>query len=380
MTVISPKNLVRFKQLPNKGNEGWSNMSIECPQLRMMLSDAFGTVVVVLVILTLLGGWFTYTTHVTSATHSEERVVAAWESNGTFDHSATVTNGSEAFPAGTTLSNQSVYFTSIVPVLNGSFTYTYDAATGDITSNTTLLLVLHSVEETRGENATEYWRITRTLDTQQTDSLTPGEPQRVVFSVDMNATQQRADQIEEEIGGSPGTVEASIVARTTINGTIENISVSRTQRYELPIEFSDGRYAVRDTDNLTDRSEVTRQVAVPTTHGPLRSTGSVFLFLFPLWTLIGLASARWQGVLDVDENERARLETQAASTEFDEWITTARLPDTVLDVPHIQVDSLEGLVDVAIDTNQRVIEDPDRKKYFVLGDHACYTFSHDSKD
>ena len=355
-------------------------MSRQWSRLRVILSDALGTVVFVLVIATVLGGWFTYTTHVTSATHPDERIVAAWESNGAFNHSATITNGSEAFPAGTTLSNQSVYFTSIAPVLNGSFTYTYDAATGNILSNTTLMLVLHSVEETGGGNATEYWRITRTLGTQQTNSLAPGEPQRVMFSVNMNATQQRANQIEEEIGGSPGTVEASIVARTTINGTIENTSVSRTQRYELPIEFSDGRYTVHDPGNLTDQSKVTRQVAVETTHGPLRSTGSVFLFLIPLWALIGLGTARWQGILDIDDRERARLEMQAASAEFDEWITTARIPDTVLDVPHIQVDSLEGLVDVAIDTNQRVINDPERKKYVVLGGHVCYTYSHDPND
>ena len=346
-----------------------------------MLSDSFGTIVVVLVILTLCGGWLTYTTHITSATHTEERIVAAWESNGAFNHSAIVTNGSETFPDGTMLSNQSVYFTSIAPVLNGTFTYTYDATTGNIAANTTLMLVLHSVEETSDGNITEYWRITRTLGTQQTDSLAPGEPQRVTFSIDINATQQRASQIEEEIGGSPGTVKALVVARITINGTIENTSVSGVRRYALPIEFSEGRYNVRDPGTLTNQRKVTRQVSVETTHGPLRSTGSLFLFLFPLWALIGLVTARWQGVLDIDESERTQLETQAASEEFDEWITSARLPDTVLDVPHIEVDSLEGLVDVAIDTNQRVIDDPDRDGYFVLGNNVCYTYHQaDQKD
>jgi hypothetical protein len=340
----------------------------------MILSDSFGTIVVVLVILTLCGGWLTYTTHVTSATHTEERIVAAWESNGAFNHSAIVTNGSEAFPGGTTLSNQSVYFTSIAPVLNGTFTYAYDAATGEIAVNTTLMLVLHSVEETNGGNITEYWHITRPLVTQQTDSLVPSETQRVTFSIDMNATRQRADQIEEEIGGSPGTIKALVVAQTTTNGTIENTAVSGVRRYELPIEFSEGRYNVRDPGTLTNQRKVTRQISVETTPGPLRSIGSLFLFLFPLWALIGLVTARWQEVLDIDENERIRLETQSASEEFDEWITAARLPDTVIDVPHIEVDSLEGLVDIAIDTNQRVIDDPDRDGYFVLGNHICYTY------
>lgn len=46
----------------------------------------------------------------------------------------------------------------------------------------------------------------------------------------------------------------------------------------------------------------------------------------------------------------------------------------MLENPHIQVSSLEGLVDIAIDTNSRVINDPDRQGYFVLGDGVCYTY------
>jgi hypothetical protein len=349
-------------------------MSHEWSRLRLLLADAFSTIVIVLVILALIGGWFTYTTHAVSATHLEERTVAEWESTGEFSHSATVTNGSEAFPAGTTLSNQSIYFTSIAPVLNGTFTYTYTGSSGDITVNTTLTYVLHSVEETSNGNATEYWSITRSLDSQKTDSLAPGETQRITFSININATQQQANQIEEDIGGTSGTVGALVVAQTTINGTIEGRTVSQTRRYVMPIEFSEGQYNVHDPGTITNQSEVTRQISVATTFGPLRSTGSVLLLFVSLWLLIGLAVARQQGMLDIAASERERLEMQAAREEFEEWITTARLPDTLLDTPHAEVDSLEDLVDLAIDTNRRVIEDPHREGYFVLSDNVCYTY------
>ncbi|WP_267164203.1 DUF5305 family protein [Halovenus salina] len=42
--------------------------------------------------------------------------------------------------------------------------------------------------------------------------------------------------------------------------------------------------------------------------------------------------------------------------EVDEWITTGKTP-TAGDTSEVEVDDIERLVDVAIDTNQRVIED-----------------------
>ena len=150
-------------------------------------------------------------THVAPGTHVENRAVADWETTGAFAHSATVTNGSGAFSNGTTLSNQSAYFTAIAPVLDGTFSYSYDASNGSLASNATLQFVLHPVGETDG-NATEYWRITRDLGGERETSLAPGETLEVSFSQNMNATRELADRIEERIGGSPGTVEALVVA------------------------------------------------------------------------------------------------------------------------------------------------------------------------
>lgn len=343
-------------------------------RLRLLLSDSLASIVVVLVVLALLGGWLTYTTHVAAGSHVENRTVAEWESTGAFAHSATVTNGSGAFSEDATLSNQSAYFTAIAPVLNGTFTYSYDASAGDIEANATLQFVLHSIEESNG-NTTEYWRITRQLGGNRTDSLAPGEPLETTFSRNMSAMQQRADRIEEQIGGSPGTVEALVVARVHTEGRIEGERVSRTRRYTLPIEMEEGQYRVVDSGPVSNATTLSRRVSVANSHGPLRATGSVLLFVLPLCLLAGLVGARSRGVLDLDESERERLETGRAREEFDEWITTARPPDAVLDAPRVEVESLDGLVDLAIDTNNRVIEDPERDSYFVFHDGIVYAHS-----
>lgn len=343
-------------------------------RLRLLLTDSFVTIVAVLVVIALLGGWLTYTTHVAQGTHIENRTMAEWESTGDFDHSATVINGSGAFSEGTTLSNRSTYFTAIAPVLDGSFAYSYDAAEGNVTANATLQFVLRSVGEGNGE-ATEYWRVTRQLGSNRTGSLGPGETLREAFSRNMSAMRQLAERTEERIGGSQGTVETLVVARVDTEGTIEGEGVSRTREYRLPIEMDDGQYRVVDPGPVTNTTTVAQRVSVADTYGALRAAGSVLLLVLSLGLLVGLVGARQQGMLDLDDRERDRLHTDRARAEYEEWITTAHLPDAALDAPLVEVDSLEGLVDVAIDTNDRVINDPDRDGCFVLGDRVSYTYS-----
>jgi hypothetical protein len=60
--------------------------------------------------------------------------------------------------------------------------------------------------------------------------------------------------------------------------------------------------------------------------------------------------------------------------DFDEWISTIRLPDEVFDLPRAEAASLSALVDFAIDTDNSVIEDPDDSAYYVIHDGYLYTY------
>jgi hypothetical protein len=342
-------------------------------RLRRLLADSFAVVVLALVVLALVGGWLAYTTHVAPGTHVEERTIASYEMTGDFRHAATVTNGSVAFPEGQVLSNRSVYFTSVSPVLNGSFVYTYRAAAGDLEVNASSVLVLHAIDENDG-NTIEYWRVTRDLGDDRT-SLSPGETIEMSFSRDINATGALGQRIEERIGGSGGTVEALLTARVSYDGRIDGQPVSGSRTYRLPIEIDDGQYRVLDSGSVANASQVTEQVRVANEYGSLRAVGSVLLLVVSLVALVSLVAARQRGRLAVSEAERERLVHAAAHEEFDEWITTASLPEETLDAPRVAVDSLDGLVDLAIDTNRRVVEDPDRGGYFVLGEELLYTYA-----
>lgn len=78
------------------------------------------------------------------------------------------------------------------------------------------------------------------------------------------------------------------------------------------------------------------------------------------------------GLLALDEREREYLRYETARTEFDDWITAAS-DGIALDGDRVvTVDSLEGLVDVAIDSDRRVVSDG--SQYVVFGDGVSYRY------
>ena len=120
---------------------------------RGVLDEWFAVAVVVLLVVAGAGAYLTYGAYAAPGTHTEERTVGSWESTASFDHSATVVNGTEVFAEGDTVSNRSVYFRRVMPILDGAFTYGY-RATGDGALETTVetRLVIRSISDERGSD------------------------------------------------------------------------------------------------------------------------------------------------------------------------------------------------------------------------------------
>jgi len=88
----------------------------------------------------------------------------------------------------------------------------------------------------------------------------------------------------------------------------------------------------------------------------------------------GLVYARRKGRLVVTDRERQWLTYRSTREEFDDWITTGRVPDAAVDQSVVEVDTLSGLVDLAIDTDNRVIEDRARGACLVLAEDCWYRY------
>lgn len=349
-------------------------------RLRALLDKQFAVVVVALVVLALVGGWMTYTVHATPHTTTEERSVSSWQTTAWFNHSATVTGNNSVYPVGSTLTNRSIYFTELTPWLNGTYTFTYAASeSGDLNGTVSLQLVLRGVEE-GSQSTTVVWRTTKPIRRNAIGSLEPGETIRTPFSINMNETVNQMEVIETELSNPPGQSEVVIRATVDFYGTVNSESVDRVKTHTLPITFESGTYRVGAPEKLTEQHEATRTVTVEQTYGPVRSIGAPVLFLASLFALVGLVVARTQNRLGLSPAERERLHYEDERDDFDEWISAIQLPDDAFDRPRAEATSLSALVDFAIDTDNRVIEDPDDDAYYVVHNGYLYSYGPPTPD
>lgn len=344
-------------------------------RLRGALDEYFAIIVIALIVAALLGGWVSYSTHAAPGTTTEERAVDSWQTTGGFNHSATVTEPNDAYPVGTVLTERPFYFTRVAPDFNGTYTFTYEATgTGDLSRNVTLELVLRGIDED-SEERTVLWETTRELRAETTDAIEPGEEVRVPFSVDMHETVNRTETIDEQLGDPPGQTEVAIRAVNDLSGTVNGRMIERTETHTLPIALEGGTYHPDNPGATTEEYQTTRSVTVERTYGPVRSLAAPLLFVGSLSTLAGLVVARHRRRFRLSPAERALLAYRDDRDDFDEWISTIKLPDDVFSLPRAEAASLGDLVDFAIDTDTSVVADPRRESYYVVHDGRLYAYT-----
>lgn len=69
-----------------------------------------------------------------------------------------------------------------------------------------------------------------------------------------------------------------------------------------------------------------------------------------------------------------QLDTELTTSRYEEWISEGELP-TGTAKQYIYINSLEDLVDVAIDSNKRVIHDPEFNAYSVMDGNMVYYYA-----
>ena len=345
-------------------------------RLRATVAKNYAAIVVVALLVGAVGGYLTYTTHVDPGTTTETRQPSSWQSSGEFTHRATVVNGTTALDEGAVLRNRTTYFSSVTPRLNGTFSYGYTASDGgNVHVETTIALVFQSVERADEGNGTVYWQYERSLARASADTVGPGERTSVPFSVNVSEATAEVRRVDGEFGGTPGELRTVVVARTELSGTRNGQPVDVTRTYHLPISPDGSVYRVVDPGPVTESGGQTDTVAVPVEYGPVRAVGGPLVLLLGASVAAGVITARRAGHLAVTDYEREWLVYRRSRAEFDEWITTGRMAAETAAPTVVTVDSLEGLVDVAIDTDNRVIEDEGRGGvYLVLTGDRWYRY------
>ena len=331
---------------------------------RAVLADRLAVVVAAFLLLSVVGAGVTYGAVVAPGTTEETRTVEGWSSTNEYGHSATVQQENPVYPVGTELENRSAYFTDASPVLDGRHYAGFGADNGSVAAQTTLTLVMRAEDP---ESGAAFWEQTERL-SRETAELDPGESLRTPFTVNVSAVRDRLSRIESSLS-SAGDTTVLVRAETVYRGEAGGEQINETVVDELTIRPSSQVYEVSGGDAESTSHDRTVVRKKPIDAGPLQTVGGPLLFLLGLLCTGGAVKAGREGILDLTTHEQAALER----AEFEDWVTIGGVPD---DPPgeRIRVSSLEGLVDLAADTNARIIQDEHLGHYVVFGDEYHYLY------
>ena len=339
---------------------------------RLFVASNFALVVAGCLLLAAAGGYVAYQTHTAPDTTTEQREVTTWTAEDDFEHAAVVRRDTRAFDAGAVLRNRSTYFSAVAPVLNGSYVVTHGGDAEPATVETDLRLVVSAVSG--GDEGQVLWDVTEPLATERTESLSPGEQFRVPYRVNVTEQSVLAERVREELGSTRGQTEVLLVAETTVETTAAGQAVSDERTARLSVVPTTDAYSVTRELEQAASDPITEPVTVPVEPDPLAAYGSLVALVVGL---LGAAAVGWAdhtGRLDVSPETRAALDRQRERDSFDEWISVGRVPPVSDDRSVVTIDSLAGLVDVAIDSERRVVEDADSGVFVVLDGETRYEF------
>ena len=358
----------------------------ECGRLHRRLSPStrslLGRYAVVVILVFLLvaagGGYLTYTVRTAPDTELETQTVGTWQANTSFTHGAVVTNESIVFDRGERLEDRPLYFTRLSPVMDGEYAVTHDGDTDAAVGTVDLRLVLRATEEVEtddGETRTvTHWRQTDPIATEGIDGLAPGETHTVEFEANATELGNRLDRIEENLSASPGTREVVVVADTTLETEVEGERFLEERTDRLRVEPGGGTYSVDSEIDSSEPYEATATVEVPVEHSPAEIYGGPALVVLGLLGALGVGGLTYGGAFAVSPAERRRLTFQRAREDYDEWISGGTLPDESA-ARVIELDSLEDVVDTAIDSDRRVVERVEpTPRYATVVDDIEYRF------
>ncbi|EMA61793.1 hypothetical protein C469_06374 [Halorubrum lipolyticum DSM 21995] len=321
-----------------------------------------------------VGGGLVYTTHVDPGTETETRTVSSLTVESEYVHSAEVTEPNSVFDTGTVLDGRNTYFTRVAPVLDVAVETSYAAdAASDVDVSFESVLVIRNVAS---EGGTVYWDERETLTTETVSGVEPGETAVASFALNSSEVDATASEIESELGASPGETETFVETDVTVEGTINGEETSSTRPIEMTLDHGGDTYTVSEPGLQSDTlDEQTERVTVERSYGPLRSAGGPLLLLVGLAGAGGLAYARRAVDLALTPAEREYLSYRDDRSEFAEWITSIRLPESVHERPEAEASTLRDLVDFAIDNDTGVVEDPATDAYHAVTDEFVYTYA-----
>jgi len=288
----------------------------------------------------------------------------------TLSASGEVTNDSALYREGETVTDSSVYLLSSTPALTLSALTTVPADQPVIVSQRI------SLQLSAQQGGEVFWTDSELL-ANRTQQVTDGTA-RTTTPLDVSALiEDRLAALDAETDGV-GTVQTRIV----LNTSYDTGTYTGHTNVSSPLAISDRSYAF-DTPRRAERIHSTPEVRNVTAGagGSGTVTAATGLPGRTAWLLgagiLSLLLAVGVGSVMIPIDDFDTFERHYERIRYAEWVSRGRIPDTG-QYARVPVEALVDLVDIAIDSERRVIYDTQDEYYAVVDGNLIYEFRDES--
>lgn len=325
---------------------------IENPRVRLALAEHGRMIAVALAVLAAVVLVLAVWTVMTPGTETVRQQADVESVDSELSHSAVVRSSEAPWPQGTELADHPAYLVNASPTLDVGVET--DAPPGSEVVHE-LRLQLRVVRE-----GDVVWENASTLAAE--DAALANGSASTYATIDVREHRDRRRGLQEEFAGV-GTVESRVVADAhydtgSYQGTLtSSTTLSVTER----AYWLEGDAA--DSERHSSSVAVERDVPVDWS----TVYGLVAIGILALVGAVGAATYRVEADIEWLRQELHRQR-------FDDWISDGSIPMGV-GSEYIALDTLKDVVDVAIDTNQRVVYDDRRNVFAVISGEVVYYYS-----
>lgn len=270
--------------------------------------------------------------------------------------SGLITGDNTVYPAGQRVQDRPVYFRASTSDFRFSAVATPQTAErgGEFTQRI-------AIRRTASRDGNVFYRDTRVLASASARNASV----QTTASLDIAAIENRTAALEQRIGDA-----GSVSERLVVSLSYQTPRYEGTKNATATIERGETWF-----DVATPTLSVTRDVTTTRVHASSPDWRAVAALggAGALCVLVALlvAGLYWRRYRDAEpEPYREAL----VALVYREWISEGTAPSGAAERT-VHMDSLVDLVDVAIDTDRRVVHDTDAGTYYVIDDAATYTYT-----
>lgn len=268
---------------------------------------------------------------------------------------ATATGETDLYQQGTQLNNEPVYLQKTAPTVRLILKTRVFGGT-DVLIKQRLVLVTSAVHK-----GTVFWRETRTL---VSTHSTTGHQAVSRATLNVSKIRNRLANQSKAIGDA-GKLSSHLRFRVHY----ETGQYTGTFSRQLPVSLGSSWYEI-PTSTVTRERHTTRTRTETAQQDRLTYLATAAVGFMSIFGGIAVALLWKRRLRDVDIE---RLTRKIQHQSYNDWFSSGTLENVEVK-RRIPVESIEDIVDIAIDSNLRVIHDADRGLYAVMTDTTLYYY------